>query len=186
MDFRKVFELGKFSDLELVLVDKTNSLSLNVHKVILYSAIPYFTIMFDNFKERDCLSIKMEVIDVIIMSDIIKSYYSIETNNDPDWEYLLKEYICLDYMQLPCILPTDIKVPDEYFETLLDLIEIIGYNSKTIDILANNLPNNFNLGALPIELLSEIESRYYDFYTMIIDRDNYMHSFNMSQKNYYG
>ncbi|AHA44997.1 putativeBTB/POZ domain-containing protein [Hirudovirus strain Sangsue] len=182
MDFKKVFELGKFSDLELILVDKTNSLSINVHKVILYSAIPYFTTMFDNFKEKDCPSIKMEVIDVVVVSDIIKSFYGIETNNDPDWEYLLKEYISLDYLQLSCTLPDNIKVPDECFETLLDLVEIIGYNSKTIDMLANNLPNDFNLSTLPIELLREIESRYYDFYTMIIDRDNRMYSFNMCRK----
>ncbi|ALR84500.1 N-terminal BTB domain-containing protein, partial [Niemeyer virus] len=136
MNFQKVFELGKFSDLELILFDKTNSLSLNVHKVILYSAIPYFEIMLDNFKEKDCSSIKMEVIDVNIASDIIKSFYGIIINGDFDWEYLLKEYICRDYLQLSCILPTNINVPTEYFEKLLDLIEIIGYNSKTIDILA--------------------------------------------------
>nr|URM61846.1 BTB domain containing protein [Mimivirus sp.] len=170
-DFCQLFDSEILSDVKIILVDDKNQLSLNLHRVILFARCQFFEKMFSNFKEAIQFESVVNVIDVNVARDIIKNIYGFEINQPDDWQYKLKYCICCDYFGLKCQLPDDIKVPNDCFDDLLNLIDIIGYTRETIQILANNLPVDYNISNLPIELLREINNIYSN--DMIISRYKY-------------
>ncbi|ANB51115.1 hypothetical protein [Powai lake megavirus] len=167
-DFCSLFDSEILSDVKIILVDDKNQLSLNLHRVILFARCQFFEKMFSNFVEAKQFDVIVNVIDVDVARDIIKNIYGFEINQPDNWQYGLKYYICCDYFRLKCELPTNIKVSNDCFDNLLDLIEIIGYTKETIQILANNLPVDYDISNLPIDLLKEIKNNIYsnDMITM--------------------
>nr|WBF70222.1 putative BTB/POZ domain-containing protein [Megavirus caiporensis] len=157
-DFCPYFDSEILSDVKIILVDDKNQLSLNLHRIILSARCQFFEKMFTNFKESQQFDVIVNVIDVDITKDIIKFIYGFETNQLDNWQYRLKYYICCDYFGIKCQLPNDIKVPSDRFDDLLNLIDIIGYNDETIKILANNLPLDYDITNLSIDLLEEINN----------------------------
>jgi BTB/POZ domain len=88
-----------FTDLSLTLIDSTNQLTMNVHKIILYLSCPYFEKLLTNCREKDATHITIEVENVHIAHDIIMAFYNQKTNlaNLPNWKHLLAEFKCRDF-----------------------------------------------------------------------------------------
>ena len=163
MDFDKLYQLAKeniFTDLSLILTDDSNKININVHKNILYSSCVYFEKLLTNMKEKDANNIIIHVPNAYIAHDIILSFYNQKTNiaNYPVWKYILESVKCYDFfgIEYDSNLIHDLKIPEEGFELLLDVIEIVGYNEKTIKLLNKNLPKEYDLSKFPKELLEEM------------------------------
>ncbi|UFX99910.1 BTB/POZ domain-containing protein [Megavirus baoshan] len=169
-DFCKVFNSEFLSDVKIILVDDKKQLSLNLHRIVLSTRCKFFEKMFSNFNQQ--FKNIMQVIDVDIAQDIFKFFYGFELNQSDDWQYKLKYYICCDYFGLDCVLPTDIKVSSDCFDDLLDLVEIIGYTDETIKLLANNLPSDYDISTLPIELVKEINNHIYSSDMIVMSNQN--------------
>ncbi|AKI80633.1 putative BTB/POZ domain-containing protein [Acanthamoeba polyphaga mimivirus] len=162
MNYNKAYESVKaniFCDLELTINDGVNKLVTNVHKIILYSSCVYFEKLL-TFGENYPNSIEILVPNTFVVYDIIMSFYGqkINSGNYPEWKIYLESYRCRDFLGLELDI-SDIKhliVPEEGFELLLDIIELIGYNNETIRLLIKNLPEKYDLNKFPKELLSKI------------------------------
>src|ERR1700728_1745182 len=50
----------------------------------------------------------------------------------------------------------ELEVPEDGFELLLDVIELIGYNDFTIKLINKNLPKTYDLSKFPKKLLKEM------------------------------
>ena len=106
------------------------------------------------------MKLGVEVPNVYVAFDIIMSFYGRTTNsgNLPDNKHLLESIKCNNFFGLNTeqILPDDLVVPSEDFELLLDVIDLIGYNDKTIQLINKNLPENYDMATFPKELLREM------------------------------
>ena len=152
-----------FVDSLLTLTDKNNKITIATHKIILYNSCIYFKKMLTNFKEKDSNSITIQVPNVNISYDIIISFYHekkiINSTNYPIWKYQLESYKCYDFFGLDFLdtkIFFDLEIPDEGFELLLDVIELIGFNKETIKLLNKNIPDDYDLTKFPKELLNEM------------------------------
>ncbi|BCS82675.1 putative BTB/POZ domain-containing protein [Cotonvirus japonicus] len=160
---KDVFNNKNLSDTELILIDSTHQVSIQVHRLILYLSCPFFKKMFVNFQESLNNKIELNVIDCEVVMDIIASFYGVNPNvSNPEWRYKLNHYRCCDYFGIECEIPTNIKIPNEHFEELLDIVEMIGYNESTVKIIANNIPENYDIDKFPKDLLEFINSELYD------------------------
>ncbi|ANB50964.1 putative BTB/POZ domain-containing protein [Powai lake megavirus] len=162
MNYDKAYNLVKnnnFTDLKLTIEDDANKFVINVHKIILYSSCIYFEKLL-TFGENQLDDISITVPNAYVTRDIIMNFYGqkINSGNYPKWKIYLESYRCYDFLGLKFDI-SDIRhliVPEEGFELLLDVIEIIGYNDETIKLLITNLPENYDLKKLPKELLTEM------------------------------
>jgi WD40 repeat protein len=183
MNFDKLFVAFQnevLCDLLLTLTDKKNNkIKMNVHKIVLYSSCTYFEKQLINFKEKNLDHIEIEVPNASVSYDIIMSFYGQKTNhgNYPKWYHILQSYLCFDFFCMEfkeqlydLVVPLSnlqsqiwkgvaLRVPEEGFELLLDVIDMIGYNKKTIRLLNKNIPKNFDLSKLPNELILKMMQR---------------------------
>ncbi|AGF84945.1 hypothetical protein QJ854_gp837 [Moumouvirus goulette] len=169
MDFSQILESEKLSDVELILVDKNNKKYFKFHKLILYVNSPFFEKMFDNFKEKNQSQIILEVFDVDVFSDIIKSFYKIKIPVNTNWKYQFANYMCRQYLLLECEFPKTLKIPEDEFEEFLNYTESIEYTDQMIDLVAENLPSDFDLNKLSIDLIKEMEKKYVDLQVLAIN-----------------
>nr|WBF71175.1 hypothetical protein [Megavirus caiporensis] len=169
-DFCQAFDSEFLSDVKIILQDDNKQLSLNLHRIVLSIRCTFFQKMFSNFNQK--FENIVQVIDVDIAKDIIKLIYGFELNQSDNWQYKLKYYICCDYFGLDCQLPTDIKVSSDCFDNLLDLIETIGYTDETIKILADNMPSDYDISTLPIELVKELNNHIYSSNIIVMSIQN--------------
>jgi WD40 repeat protein len=110
-------------------------------------------------KEKDSDNITIEVSNARIAADIIMSFYG-QTINSPNNKYLLESIKCkyffgLDFDQS---LLDNIEVSEEDFDLFMDVIDLIGYNEKTIKLINKNIPETYDLSKFPKELLNEMLS----------------------------
>jgi hypothetical protein len=91
-----------FIDLILTLKDSINEITMNLHKIILYSSCSYFEKMLTNCKEKNLDRITIIVPNVFVTYDIIMSFYYQQTNfgNLPKWKHLLESIKCYDFFGL--------------------------------------------------------------------------------------
>uniref|UniRef100_A0A6G6ADG5 Putative BTB-POZ domain-containing protein n=1 Tax=Borely moumouvirus TaxID=2712067 RepID=A0A6G6ADG5_9VIRU len=169
MDFSQVYESNVFYDVELVLFDKKNKKFIKLHKLLLHNGSPFFqklfTIFFNNKIKPQII---LEVFDVDVCVDIIKTFYGIKILPKDDWKYQISNYICKQQLLLSNNLPKELKIPENEFEEFLSIIQSREYNDEIIDLIATNLPLNFNLDKLPIELIKKINERYIDFQILAV------------------
>nr|AEX62338.1 putative BTB_POZ domain-containing protein [Moumouvirus Monve] len=193
MNFSNVFDTEILSDMELTLLDKNNiKKSLNLHKIILYTKSPFFEKMFNNFKEKYELKITLEVPNVEVFIDILKSFYGIQKPDNNNWKYQLTNYICRQYLLLVNKLPNKLIVPKKDFEEFLEITQAIEYTDGLINLIADNLPFDFDLDKLSIELIKEIENKYVNFQILTISHGgiyiidiNYRESKNIISGDFY-
>jgi WD40 repeat protein len=171
MNYIKEYDPTKenlFTDLSLTLIDGINSLTMNLHKIILYLSCTYFEKLLTNCKEKSASNITIEVPNVHVAYDIIMSFYNQKANhgNFPDWKHLLESFKCRDFFgfSLNSKLLSNLKVPAEGFELLLDIIELFDYDELPINLINENIPKSYDLSNFSPELLDKmwkIASSYY-------------------------
>jgi WD40 repeat protein len=163
MDYDKLYLLLQeklFTDLTLVIRDKSNQIIIDINKNILYASCVYFEKLLTNCKEKTLNNIAIEVPNTYVVNDIIMSFYGQQTNsgNLSQNKHLFESIKCRNFfnMNIDSSLLDNIKVSQEDFELLLDVIEIVGYDDKTIDLINKNLPEEYDLTKFPEELLNEM------------------------------
>src|SRR3989337_2255793 len=137
MDYQELYFSLKenlFTDLGLKLVDQTNTITIQLHKIILYSSCIYFRKLLTSFKERNLNEITIQVPNTFIMHDIIMSFYGqkINSQNLPDWQHLLETIKCWDFLGIPFkpdVVLRNLRVPTTGFDLLLDVIDLVGYDN---------------------------------------------------------
>ncbi|AKI78851.1 hypothetical protein [Acanthamoeba polyphaga mimivirus] len=171
-NYQKLFIDGDLSDCRLILSDDNNSIEMDVHKCVLYASSPYFKAMFKNFKESDSKSITVRVHDTQTAYNIIKSFYGFKISPNTNWQYCTNEILNKKFFGIDAKMKLDFKVPSEEFENFLDKIELIGYNKKTFKAIINNLPQNYDLCKLPVDLLQGLMSVCSEYNLFVHGRKN--------------
>ena len=162
MDFHKLYQTINdelFTDITLILSDANNEIAIDLHKNILYSSCIYFEKLLTNFKEKHLDQIRIEVPNAFVCYDVIMSFYGQKTNigNFPDWLHILESIKCHDFLGLKRdILSKDLEIPEKGFESLLSVVDLIGYNANSTKLVIKNLPKEYDLSKLNKELVRKI------------------------------
>ncbi|AKI79571.1 putative BTB/POZ domain and WD-repeat protein [Acanthamoeba polyphaga mimivirus] len=172
-----------FTDVTIVLDDGNCQTTLDLHKAVLASKCTYFYNLFTKFSESKQSVIKINVANSYVTANIIASFYSqnTDTRNYPHWKYYLLEIMCLDFLGLEYDLEyfSKIQVPVEGFELLLDVVDIIGYTSDTIPIIARNLPHDYDFTKFPMELIEQLIKYVYSFDIILVNSNGIIDFFNI-------
>ncbi|AAV50342.1 putative BTB/POZ domain-containing protein [Acanthamoeba castellanii mimivirus] len=156
-NFSDFYNSDTLSDINITLSDNLKTVSLKLHRIVLFANCEFFKGMFSGFNESIQKENIIKVPNIDICCDIIKQMYGISLSEiNRDWKYMLRYYKCCDYFMLESNFPENINVSRCEFDELLDLVDEIGYNEKTIKLLAQNMPINYNITNLPSDLLSEL------------------------------
>ncbi len=158
--------MESFSDITLEITDNKNTIMLPFYRIILYNSSEYFKKLLTLFMEKDSKQVKINVPNADIAYNIITNFiekYSSEPIekrkiNIPSWEYIIDEYKCLDYFMLEKDITKiyDLTIPPHYYNQLVNFVDTIGYDSKTIKLLFNNLPLDYDLSDFPTDLLNKM------------------------------
>ncbi len=156
---RELYGQNLISDLTVVLFDDTDTLTLNVHKVILYCGAPYFEKLIQNMAP-DTNVVKITVPDVYVTRDIIMSFYHMTTNDaEYDSIYLLMEQICRDFLclHLNPVRLNNVVIPSEGLPLLIQLIELTNYSPEYIKILYLNITEQSDQTQLSPRIKTELQ-----------------------------
>jgi len=165
-----------FTDVTIILSDKSHQIIINAHKIILYTTSVYFEKLLTTFKEKHDDVISIEVPNAYIAYDVIMSFYGQQTNLgklSPN-KHLLESIKCKYYFGLDIdeSLLNGINVSEEDFELFLDIIDLIGYNERTIKLINKNLPEIYDLSKFPKELLNEMLELSKIYYIISSNKDS--------------
>lgn len=137
------------TDLEIVFVDTEHEVKMSVHKVILSSASPYFENLFTKYREKKEGSIRLHVRNAHVSHDFIALLYGQRRNISklPEWLHTLEVFLCFDYFQVKYNFSSlkKLKVPEEGFDLLLQVVDVIGYNNDSAALIYDNLPENYDV-----------------------------------------
>ncbi|AAV50999.1 putative BTB/POZ domain and WD-repeat protein [Acanthamoeba castellanii mimivirus] len=156
-NFYKFFKKSLFTDLHLTISDSEDSIEMNVHRIILCAKSSYFnTLLTGEFRENNSKDLKIIVQDRIIARDIILNMYGRLLYNDdyPDWYYNLLLIQCKDFFGMT-INPESIyklKVPSEAYDLLVQVVNMFKINSDLVSLLVDNLPSEYDLSKIPINV----------------------------------
>lgn len=165
MDLDKLYQdltNKEFTDVKLILLDKCQSIIIDVHKVILAFSSNYFHRIFNFGMEKNLKEITINVPDSKITYDMIVSFYGkiINSTNYSHEEYLLKMFKCRNYFCLSNDVSVlyDIKVPTEGFELLLEVAEELKCldDKNLLTTIKNNIPDDYPLEKFSKDFLKEI------------------------------
>ncbi|AKI79814.1 putative BTB/POZ domain-containing protein [Acanthamoeba polyphaga mimivirus] len=142
---------GKMTDIVLEIEDDNSIIIMSLHKNILAASCCYFDRLFNgNFIDSNTQKVKINVPNSLITKNIIKSFYGQENDviDIPDWQYILEEIICKDYFGLDYNTSKlkDINVPNEYYDLLVHVAGIVGFNNPNIiNLLTDLMPPDYDL-----------------------------------------
>lgn len=169
MDYNILYKCAKqglFTDFELTFDDGINQIIMKVHRHILYASSPYFRAMFTNFMDSNVKQKTMFVENAHIYHDIIVSFYGQKINsaNYPEYKHILESIKCRDFLQLEIDtkILSKLIVPENDFELLLDIADMIGYNEDIIKVISRNLSINYKIETFPRELQIELHNNLSD------------------------
>lgn len=142
-------------DLELILIDPNQTITMRVHKRILIDSCKYFEKAFAFNNPSD--SFTMEVPHARIVYDTIQSFYG--TDAVPNWRYIFDTIECRDYLGLGLDIDVSqlygLKVPPEAFDQLLKILSLdcfdLATNRRLVRTVKHNLPENFDMASLSPE-----------------------------------
>lgn len=157
----ELFDNPLLSDLVLELVDYNSTVLLPIHKNIMYVSCSYFKSMFGTFNDLESKK-TIQVKNARITRDIIGTFYGkalpVENYNYMD---MLDLYLCRDFLGFDFQSYKTFDIPTEYYNNLIKTIDTVGYTNETIKILANNIPTDYDISQLSIELLEMLVSKLY-------------------------
>lgn len=83
----------KFTDMELVLIDQNESITIHTHKVILACSSNYFKKLLTFGNEKNKTMNEIHVRNSKIAHDMILQFYgkNINSTNYPEWKYILEK-----------------------------------------------------------------------------------------------
>jgi len=158
--FEKLISKDIFSDISIILKNGNKSVHINAHKNILASNNYFYKLLTGPHKEKESNEITLQVSNIDICRDIIMSFSG--TRIDPvklsNYKYLLEYVKCCYYWMVPFenVLNDDLKVPEEEFDLLLEIGEILDYSDRILKIIGRNIPASYDLTGIPMELKSRI------------------------------
>lgn len=153
------------TDVQIELTDDhaTNPVVLNLHKIILCVHSEYFRAMFLNDGFQDCHlpRISVHVPHVAVCCDIINSFYGVETNcqNLSQTEHILWTFICNDFLRIPIFIDRLVPLTDilpVHFDLLLTVVHILGCDDTMAQIIYDNIPDNYDVTKLAVELRARL------------------------------
>lgn len=147
-----------FTDLQLTLSDAKTNITTNVHKNILYSSAPFFEKLLTNFKEKNLDEITIIVPNASVTKDIIMSFYGLNNSVSVNWQYQLEWIQCCDYLGIDYDLARikDLTIPANGIPLLFAVGEITNYPDIVVDLLAKNIPGDYNFGEINKNLFTKI------------------------------
>lgn len=182
----KLTEFSKnkwFTDVELVLKDDHEIITLSCHRVILCASIPYFDKLFSQqnaFKESNQNIVEIIVPNAVITKNIILQIYG-QNHHLHAWPYQLELLQCSNFLN--CKFDYDffrqLQVPKEYYNQLLDLIDSIGYTSDNIKLLVCNLPLDYDISGFPKDLLESMLIETQTYYLYSVDENGLIIKWNL-------
>ncbi|QTF49713.1 putative BTB/POZ domain-containing protein [Acanthamoeba polyphaga mimivirus] len=159
------------SNIELVITDEKVQTRIIADKNILSENFPYFKAMF-MYTEGQADYVCLHTQNVQVAHDLIVSCGNTSYKfQDKTWDYIFDLYKCRNFFGLDFIPLVDNTVPPEYIDKLIDTMEIIGYDYSTIKYIAHNLPKDYALNKLSIELLKSIQQILSEFYFLVENRN---------------
>ena len=159
----KTYRENIFADLVLILSDDTCSITINVHKHILYaSGSDYFCALLTRFKDKDSHQLSIVVPCAPICKDIIESFYGIK-HHDTSPLYLIRTSICLQFLCLDPKIDTiiSIDIPANLFNFWVASLDMLD-QFHNIDLICSKISTDYDLEQLPdtlVERLIAIQSK---------------------------
>uniref|UniRef100_A0A6G6ADJ4 WD40 domain-containing protein n=1 Tax=Borely moumouvirus TaxID=2712067 RepID=A0A6G6ADJ4_9VIRU len=177
--------MSNSSNVTIILTDNddSNQMIIETNREILSQKLGYFEKMFTSLREKMDDVIFIKVSNSILAYDIITSSINNYKITVEDFEplYLLEYVKCQDFfgIQIDKTCLKDIKIQPQYFDLLLDVVDIIEYDDFSINIVTNNLPDNYDFSKFPKELLNEI-NRLSNLYKIVYwTSDGSVHTIDM-------
>lgn len=162
------------SDIEIILVDADGgAYCIHTHKCILGSKILYFHNLFRFGKESSQKSIRINVSNAIVAYDLIMESIENKPNSiERAPKYLLERFKCRQYFCLnnDAKLLHNIKIEPDDFELLLEVIEQFELDPNLLYCIKKNMPLDYDLDKLSMELINEL-AKTYDDSSNILDKD---------------
>ena len=157
----------KYTDIIIKLLeeqDRTNLIEMKLHRIILWRSSPFFAAMFTGFKESQEHQISIVVPNIFAAYDVIMGFYGEVTNsgNLPDWLHKLEMAKCQNYFGLKINTASilDLVVPATHYSHLIQVVEMIGYDKQTIELLGRNYQADVPPIFFPPNLNDLIQSTY--------------------------
>ncbi|AVL94194.1 putative BTB_POZ domain-containing protein [Megavirus vitis] len=151
----QILVMESIRDLVIDLEDGINKLGFGTNRNIMSESCQYFEKLLSWDKSN---RINILVPNVYVMRDIIMSFHNDirQTGEYPEWEYTLIAHQCYDFLGLYYEKFYQTIVPSNQFDRLLDHIDTIGYDNKTIKLLLRNMPLDYDISQFPPELIDEM------------------------------
>lgn len=154
-----MYEKKMFTDIQLILIDDSESIVMHLHRSILYiSESEYFRALLTNFNSRDKPIITLNVPNAKECHDIIESFYG-KTHEINDLKraidsYRCRQYFCLnfDLDDILCWCKMDSKeMTNELYNEWLNALDTLGckWLEEDIDIVFMRIPQNYDMNELP-------------------------------------
>ena len=136
-----------FTDVELILDDNKDPISIHVHRNILASSCGYFMKLFTFNSNINQNKFILKVDNAKITKDLIYSLYGKEIEY-PDNRYLLEMFKCRDFFCLDNDVTKlyNLKIHPDDFDLFLEIVDKFDYNNdyQLIRTIKNNIPHNYN------------------------------------------
>lgn len=160
------------SNIELVITNEKIRTRIIADKNILSQNFPYFKAMF-MYTEGQANYVCLRTENVQVTYDLIVSCGNQHHKfQEKSWDYIFDLYKCRNFFGLEFIPLVDNTVPPEYIDKLIDTMEIIGYDYSTVKHIAHNLPKDYALNKLSVELLKSIQHILSEFYFLVENRNS--------------
>ena len=144
-----------FTDVELVLDDNKEPISIHAHQNILASKCDYFTKLFTFNSNTHQNKFILKVDNAKIVKDLIYSFYGKEIEY-PDNRYLLEMFKCRDFFCLNNDVTKlyNLKIHPDDFDLFLEIVDKFEYNNdfRLIKTIKNNIPKDYDDDSLMGEI----------------------------------
>ena len=144
-----------FTDVELILDDNKEPLSIHVHRNILASSCDCFMKLFTFNLNINQNKFILKVDNAKVTKDLIYSFYGKEIEY-PDNRYLLemfkyRDFFCLDNDVKKLY---NLKIHPNDFDLFLEIVDKFDYNNdfQLIRTIKNNIPKNYDDDSLMVEI----------------------------------